>query len=227
MKEKSREYSTIRTKWLTVLLSAILLWAALPGAALAETMTVRFMNDDGVWYSYEMDFTDSVFGRDSGIYQPELARMSISLAVSAFRDWEMPDCKQHLGEEFLTQAGFTDIRSWDYEVDPTPDTIGLLIGRKEIDGRTVVAMAPSGEYYQREWVSNLHVGDMTPEKVTRHEGFHRAAEKVFERLMNYIRNITGEWVLWGAGFSRSGAVANITAAMLLQQEILPPVIFRI
>ncbi len=211
-------------KWAAIWLALALLLSALPVAGLAETVPVRFMNEDNTWYSYEVDFDDSVFAQDCGVYQPKLARMSISLAVSAFRDWEQPDRKQHLGEDFLTNAGFTDIRSFDYEGDPTKDTIGMLLARKQLGDRTVVALAVSGEYYRREWVSNLYVGVAGSDPVSRHEGFHQAAEKAFDRLMAYIREheIGDNWVLWGAGFSRAGAVANITGAMVLRQGVPAP-----
>ncbi len=203
---------------LAALMAFVMLWS---GAAMAEEVTVWFMNDDHTWYTYQVEFEEEVFGKDPGEMQPQLARMSMAMAVSAFRDWEVPERKEHLGEDYLSQAGFTDIRSWDYEGDPTPETIGVLMGRKKVGDRTVVAMVPSGEYYRKEWVSNLHVGDDTGEPIIRHEGFWLASEKVYERLTDYTRDLKGEWVLWDAGFSRAGAVANITAAMAVQRGLLP------
>ncbi len=209
-------------KMLAAVLTAAVLVSSLPGAGLADTVPVRFMNDDDAWYSYEAVFDDSVFENDCGVFQPELAKMSISMAVSAFRDWERPECKQHLGEAFLTGAGFTDIRSWDYDGAPTKDTIGMLMGRKQAGGRTVVALVPSGEYYRKEWISNLYVGDAGFGEIVRHEGFWQAAETAYARLEEYTRDIPGEWILWSTGHSRAGAVANITAALALRRGILKP-----
>ena len=166
-----------------------------------------------------VDFEDSFFDAPATQYNHNLAQASIGLAVAAFRpvfDKENISPSQH-AIQFMLDCGFTDLRTDDYDKNPSLYTVASIIGMKEMtDGNgepyTLVAVAVCGGGYANEWLSNFTVG--TGE---RHQGFDSAANLVVNRIFGYIgrRNIQGRIKIWITGFSRSAAVSNIAAADLV------------
>lgn len=147
---------------------------------------------------------------DQNKYNHDLMRASFALAAAGFR------CREHdLSNkdidilDFFSQAGFTNPRTDDYDVTPTVETIGSAIASKTAGDTTLIVLSISGNNYGMEWLSNLTVDDEN-----RAKGFNDAAEKVWTRLKDYIRENTleGNLHLWLAGYSRAAAVANIVAA---------------
>ena len=98
--------------------------------------------------------------------------------------------------------------------------IGCAIGKKTIEKGdkkcTLVLCAIRGAGYQDEWGGNMYVG----KEETAHSGFEAAAEDVKRYLENYIDKVSDEIPpdeeikVWLVGYSRAGAVANLTAAKL-------------
>ena len=166
-----------------------------------------------------VDFEDSFFDAPATKYNHNLAQASIGLAVSAFRpiyDKDMISPSEH-AIQFMLDCGFHDLRTDDYDKNPSLFTVASIIGMKEMtdaDGQpyTLIAVAVCGGGYSNEWLSNFTVG--TGE---RHQGFDSAANLVVNRIFGYIgrRNIQGRIKIWITGFSRSAAVSNIAAADLV------------
>lgn len=129
---------------------------------------------------------------------------------------------------FLDQCGFQDIKPSDtYYVAPTQDSIAYTLANKEItvwnedtqqnETYTLVACGIRGAGYGPEWASNVTVGDSSnPSKDGRHKGFDDSAKQVVDGIRQYIadKNISGNVKYWVSGFSRSAAVANLTAGYL-------------
>lgn len=129
---------------------------------------------------------------------------------------------------FLDQCGFQDIKPSDtYRVAPTQDSIAYTLANKEItvwnedtqqnETYTLVACGIRGAGYGPEWASNVTVGDSSnPSKDGRHKGFDDSAKQVVDGIRQYIadKNISGNVKYWVSGFSRSAAVANLTAGYL-------------
>ena len=173
-------------------------------------------------YEFTVDFLDYPFWQSSTVYDGNLAVMSLAMALSASRpvretaeSGEVPDPSENL-RIFLTNAGFTDIRTDDYSKETSMYTVSTGIGlrRMEADGRepfTLIAVGICGGNYNNEWQSN-----MTPGTGSRHEGFEAASRLVIDRLAGYIamRNIKGKIKVWISGFSRAAAVTNLTAATI-------------
>ena len=164
-------------------------------------------------------FSRSWFRADARVYSHDLAKLSLGLATSAFR----PNKK--LAKEnqptdynlrsFLSQAGFTDLRSDDYDKDPSMYTVSTVIGHQTIpdgdDTFELIAVGICGQGYMDEWESNLSVGTgKNP------EGFNSAAHLVYDRVFGYIseNHLNGKMKIWLSGFSRAAAVSNITASLL-------------
>ena len=166
-----------------------------------------------------VDYEDSFFDGPATEYNHQLAQASMGLAVSAFRpvfDKDIISPSEH-AIQFMLDCGFTDLKTDDYDKNPSLYTVASIIGRKEmIDANgepyTLLAVAVCGGGYSNEWLSNFTVG-----KGTRHEGFSSAANLVENRIFGYIgrANIKGRIKIWITGFSRSAAVSNITAADLV------------
>ena len=156
-------------------------------------------------YAYSADY----FSRPQDEYNHDLARLSLGMALSAFRSEEDP---QHQDKDiiaFFQSLGFDRIETDSYRNQPTSYSISYGFAQLKTGNSTVLALAVCGGNYGAEWTSNLTVGDEN-----RPVGFQDAATKVQAALKDYMeRNpIKGDVKLWIAGYSRGGAVANITAA---------------
>lgn len=161
---------------------------------------------------WDFPYSDYFFTQSSDTFQTELAKASIGLAVSAFRNDEKEDLDNQL-TTYLGGAGFSDIYSFGYDQPTAEDTISAVIAHKKIGDFTLVATAVCGQGYKNEWAGNLKVG--TGE---RHEGFNQAAQIVEAQLARYIEehDIQGDKKLWITGFSRAAAVSNLTAADVIE-----------
>lgn len=173
-----------------------------------EYVEGRFIDHDQT-VTWEYPYSDEFFYKPSDKYDHDFARLSMGLAIAAFRDEKQPEAEDHFLIEFLESMGFSGIETETYRTKPTADSISYGLARKKIGDMTVLTCAVCGFGYGKEWASNLTVGDFE-----RSQGFNEAAEKVEAAIEDYMeRNITDEKVkLWIAGYSRAAAVSNITAA---------------
>ena len=160
--------------------------------------------------AWQFPYRDDPFTSGDSAYDHLLAQSSLGLALSAFRSKHRTQDQQDVAvRAYLTGAGFTDLVSADYEKVPTVDTVSTMIGRKELDGFTVVAVAICGGGYGNEWTSNFTIGD-----TERHVGFNDASQRVQARIRSYLidQGIDGAVKLWISGYSRAAAISNLTAA---------------
>lgn len=180
-----------------------------------------FTYDNG--YSAVCYYKDDYFKGDAYEYDPSLATMSLSFAMSAFGNGQESDYanKSSNARNLLNSiVGIDDdqieVNDW-YTVKPTTDSIGAIAGNKKIkDGDkeyTLIALAVRGGGYEREWASNFTIG-----KSGQHEGFDTAKSNVLEFLKSYIshKNITGPVKLWITGYSRAAATANLVSGAIDQ-----------
>ena len=170
---------------------------------------------EGTFTAYERitarDFvyTDEFFLSPPDKYDHDFARLSLGLSLSAFRDVLNKKTQDDNLIYFLQNAGFTDIETETYRKKPTADSIGYGLAQKKIGDTTVMVCAVCGGNYSAEWASNLTIGDLI-----RAEGFQDAAVKVKAAIDEYYERLSSKENvrLWITGFSRGGAVVNITAA---------------
>lgn len=219
-----------RRRWSTrlgsALFAAILLFQGLPCAAAAEQDTVWLTGKfNSSAYpdrelSYSFPYRDDYFTVSASEYQHPLAQCSLGLAVSAFRAADLDlDRKDEYARSYLSQAGFGDMVSQQFDEKPRADTIATLIASKKLfdaEGEfLLVAVAVSGGGYEDEWLSNFSFGDSSV-----HDGFFSAAFTVFQRIFDYVDTCAGDkrFKLWISGYSRAAAVSNMTAALTLAAE---------
>ncbi len=189
--------------------------------------------------SYCVAWTDADGRGDPREYNPHLASMSMAMALAGFysnigNDGEFDSQSQYdltytyksqNIEKLLTDIGVEpdDIYISDtYAVKPGTYTIGVAIGKKEIENgdstSTLVPIVVRSAGYESEWTSNVTVG-ISGE----HEGFANAADQVFAQVQNYISTYgledevqAGKLKFWIMGYSRGGATSNLTAKRLVE-----------
>ena len=162
-------------------------------------------------YTWDFPYSDDFFTDSAAGYDPELTKATLGLSISAFRNDGKDLDNQY--ETYLKGAGFTDIHPFGYDKETAKDTLSGVIAHKQIGDFTLIAATGCGQGYQNEWAGNLLVG--TGE---RHEGFSIAADILEKQIWDYIEEhqITGKIKLWLGGFSRAAAVANLTAADMIE-----------
>ena len=158
----------------------------------------------------EYIYRDSFFSETSYRMNPDLARMSLRLAVAGFGAGEKSDASN-----LLALFDRLDIRYDENTVhytQPGPDTIGYAYGVREIgDGESLIVAVVRGGNYQTEWAGNFTLGMSVD-----HEGFRSCADLVANDLAEYIRQMPeGRKVsVLLTGYSRGAAVSNLAAASL-------------
>ena len=141
--------------------AAVICFAAFCGfipAATAETETgtvsveAQFHNSSlDRTESYTFEYNDGWFSAPASEYSHKLARISLGMALSAFR----PNLR-HEGDlepevhlrQFLTDCGFRDLRTDDYDKEPSLYTVATELGYKELrdeEGDYVLDLAPDDE----------------------------------------------------------------------------------
>ena len=170
--------------------------------------------------SWEYPYSDTFFTLPSDQYDHNFARLSLGLALAAFRDIDHPEAQDDYLIEFFEDMGFGEIESETYRKEPETDSIAYGLATKKINDTTILACGVCGGNYAAEWASNLTVGDKD-----RSEGFYDASKKVQAAIRDYMDRhpADGPIKLWIAGFSRAAATSNITAADLTDAGIFDDV----
>ena len=175
-----------------------------------QTITVQYSGAEKENQSITINYADEWLLQPDDIYNHNLMQASFALAASGFRDKTKDLDEMDVNIlDFFNQAGYIEPRTIDFDVIPSISTIGTAIAYKPVGDATVIAVSISGNNYQGEWAGNLTIDDDN-----RVKGFNDAADKVMERLNQYIRDhdLHGDLRLWTAGYSRSAAVTNDFAA---------------
>lgn len=208
------------------LLCLLLLSLLLPGAR-AEGGDIRAaaFTIPSIWGSRRAELTldDRWFMADESAYHHGLARISLAMAVSAFRgDARAPDAPIRAFLEQLGFAGASDpergalsgVRTWDFPSEGG-DTAATAIAWRYLtcfeSPVPLIAVAVGGSGNE-EWAGNLDFGPSGD-----HAGFARGADRLLARIAEFEREngLADEaCVYWLAGFGRGGAVCGAAAARL-------------
>ena len=182
---------------------------------------VNTTSKQGTW---DFKYNDRWFKQSATKYNHNLARLSLGMALSAFRPNLDPDGREnpalHL-QNFLKTCRFKDLRTDDYDKNPSLYTVSTVIAHKHLTDDQgdfeLLVVGVCGGGYQNEWMSNFSCGD---DKI--HLGFLSAAEEVYDRLFGYIAStgLTGQrYKVWVSGFSRAGAITNIFSKLLVDSDV--------
>ncbi len=189
-------------KYLTVI---ILLFPLVIKAETVQTGKFNYMPAFADMTEETYYYSDDYFKQSGTIDNEHLLAMSFNLAISTFEVRNYTYSKA-----LLEDIGFEDITAIDMIEKPTLETIGTVMAHKEVDGHNLIAVAIRGEKYDSEWGNNFIVGKEGDAK-----GFSDTSVKVIERLKKYIADNNLDNVkIWMAGYSRAGAVADLTGVYI-------------
>ena len=183
--------------------------------------------DDTIFYS------DGYFKHRATRYDPHLATLSIYSAKYSMNpgnpdnpeDTEWYEHQSDRLANFWNVIGFTDSSfNEDYYTRTSFDTIGIGCAQRKIkegdNEFTVIACTVRSGGYFYEWENNVFLGDGSNSDMM-HEGWYNAANRVIAFIQEYIDELkskdllkTDQIKLWLSGFSRGGAVMNITGGLL-------------
>ena len=193
-----------------------------------EPITIRDEGkDDTIFYS------DDYFMHKATRYNSHLATLSIYMAKYSMNPGnpDNPDDTywyEHQSDrvaKFWTTIGFSEPRfNEDYYTKTSFDTIGIGAAYRKIKAGdkefTVIACTVRSGGYFYEWENNVWLGDGSKSDYN-HEGWYNAANRVISFVGDYIAALRKEgllettWIkLWLSGFSRGGAVMNLTGGLL-------------
>lgn len=186
-----------------------------------EVKEITFTYQSGNDYAATCYYTNDYFVESSYTYNPSLATMSLSYAMSAFgssKDGGNYSNKSVNAQQLLKDIGVPEenieTNDW-FTKKPTTDSIGVIAGNMPITVKgkdyTLIALAVRGGGYEQEWASNFTIGSSG-----QHSGFNTAKDNVISFLRSYIenQNITGAVKFWITGYSRAAATANLVGGAL-------------
>lgn len=182
-----------------------------------------YVCDNGITIPFK--YSDGFFAADPTQFDNHLATMSDAMAEASTTyvnngDWS--DGAKTI-KEVLGKCGFENVEeSSSYKVKPTEDSIACAFGSKTIKtdngNRTLISVTVRSASYVMEWCSNVTLGTSGEAK-----GFADSADKVVGYFNDYLAKHpelkddldSGKVTFWLSGFSRGGAVANLTAKRLI------------
>ena len=179
--------------------------AAAPVTVKDGTFTYKSMFT-GKNAGYTFNYDESWFENSAEDFNPDLAKMSICVAMAA------ADTGSENIEELFENIKFDRKNFLISYPSPKQDTIGYAVASKETAFGTLIVCAIRGGNYGAEWADNFNVGTKG-----NHIGFEARAKSVKDAIDKHVadKKIDKTRVkIWITGFSRGGAVSNIAAHCL-------------
>jgi len=207
----------------------------------------HFLNgtyDSYEYVDYKMDVR--WFFDDLTKYNSDLAKLTLMISVNTFVNSEMDvyekghkpgtsleEQRQYM-KSYMSNLGFTNII--DYSLDEDYDDHDLsevFIGTMKVtyDGSSkniigVFIRGTNGTY--AEWASNLDIGDKSKfdkyedwTDIDNFKGYDVPCNRILEKLNEYITNSglkdNPNNLYWATGYSRSGPIANLLGAKLIDK----------
>ena len=196
-----------KTRLLSVFLALLLCFGAIPSAIFAAD-TAEILQTTLHYYSkvtktYVTDscwYTDDWFAADPADRNDALALLSAQLSAAA------TDTPSRV-EDLLGALGF-ETAAYDYD-GTAPDRTAFVVGKKALtDGKKLAAVVVQSDLYgERGWLQNVTVNADGMAEADDHAAFSAAAGFLLEKLGPEDYD-----VLWFAGLSRGGGIANLAAA---------------
>jgi|GEM_PF-4104899 len=160
--------------------------------------------DTKAHFTYSNDY----FRESPTKFNKDFALMSF---VATANSGQKKEAKKFYNAIHFNHHYYTEV----YDKGCGTDTYGFYIADREVDDFTVVALSFRSYDYTQEWVSNVTLG-----KEGNHEGFEYSANNAIVEFNDYMaKNYANKKVkLWINGFSRGGALANMFATKLLNDN---------
>lgn len=154
-------------------------------------------------------YSDEIFDNTTTVNY-DLAKLSAAAVMAAESTDSIKD--------FLEKCGFGDIKTYNYNSDSSikenyRHKSDFTLAQKEIGGKNVVSVIIRGTA-GNEWYSNFDISQNNKESNV-HYGFNTAAEEIVKAVTEYAPD---DSLIWICGYSRGGAVANLSAKMLTDKR---------
>ena len=189
-------------------------------------------------------FSEHFFTKPSNIYNPSLAAATIASLCSADTcdEGELSENgDKYIKDLVVDRLQFENYEQIGYNTLTTKESIGATIACNTYpdnyfnddyhDKTTLIYLPIRSCSYKNEWADNMFVGNGSDTRTVtsldgnkytfktlnkNHSGFDLSAQNVICFLNCYIKKykIDGRIKLWITGYSRGGAVANLTSAIL-------------
>ncbi len=161
-------------------------------------------------YYYSDDYFTKLSGND---INPHLRTMAMNIVLATGKSYDKKDKSSYI-KDLLNKIDFEEIKVYDY-VENNPNSIGTVIAHKSIKDYDVLIVSIRGTRYDIEWESNFIANETGNIK-----GFEDASQKVISRIKEYIdeKNLNKPIKILVTGYSRGGAVANLTGVYLNEHQ---------
>ena len=160
-------------------------------------------------------YSDSMFFQDPNILHTDMAKMSVALAMAAYRETDIDGVLDRMGyTEYENHSSY--LRENELTIDYN-DTVAYTIAYKVTNGKKIYIIPIKGTSENAEWFSNFNLGETVV-----HEGFRIAASEVFAEILGYIQNDLSsgfnknDIAVLVTGHSRGAAVSNLVAGWLTE-----------
>ena len=174
-------------------------------------------------------YRDGFFTAENQKYDMDLSKVSLGLTMTTMKQkksgskyvWDDSNTKSFLKNTLKFDEGYKAYNQ-NKSLTDTSDKAAYAIAHKKvsIDGSptTIVAVAVRSANYGGEWYSNGQVSGGSDSKL--HKGFSGAAAEISDSVKAYMKDngISSDARIWITGFSRGGAVANLTGRMLVNRS---------
>ena len=177
-------------------------------------------------------YSDEVFTKDPTVYDPQLAVMSLAIGSASCNTYRYNDDVERYTLmsrnvcELLEDTGFTDIYvNDDYRVKPDGTKAAAAFAHKKIidDGKeyTLLVLIAKGGAMELEY-KNVAYASKKEGDTGDFAYYVDLKDKILKSAREYIKNydIKGDIKLWIPGYSKSGGVANIMAAEIIDDPAL-------
>ena len=177
----------------------------------SASVTLSYASDYDEGKNYELEFklNNETVPEDSTRFSKDLALFSYGVSMAH-------QSKDKL-VKFYDDAKFDHFHlSSGYEDEPTTTSIGYAFAHKSFYGRDLISVSIRGFGYGLEWSDNFNLG-LTGE----HAGFAARADEVNTALKTYVEDnlyVPANTTILLTGYSRGGAVANLLAKRLNDEE---------
>ncbi|MCU6756083.1 N-acetylmuramoyl-L-alanine amidase LytC precursor [uncultured Eubacterium sp.] len=194
------------------------------------TVSVPYISSyDKTDRSLSVKYRDGFFTAGNQKYDMDLSKVSLGLTMTTMKQkksgskyvWDDSNTKSFLKNTLKFDEGYKPYNQ-NKSLTDTSDKAAYAIAHKKvsIDGSytTIVAVAVRSANYGGEWYSNGQVSGGSDSKL--HKGFSGAAAEISDSVKAYMRDngISSDAKIWITGFSRGGAVANLTGRMLVNRS---------
>ena len=175
------------------------------------TVDVGSYSDETKTYHFPFTFKESMFNQASTSFSKDIAMFAYGNAIANQTKYSI--------NKFYADVGFDHVElSATYDVAPTSTSIAYAFAHKVVNQKDFISVSIRGFNYGQEWADNFNIG-----LEGEHAGFAARADLINGALKTYMSTNgyqKNNSTLFINGYSRGGAVANLLAKRVNDEEVL-------